>query len=100
MLLWHILLHREHSKANGDIDDNKHELWVTTKSSVTYKWSSASTVIDKSHSVKSYFAMNGNELNENGNVRSFFTLVIALIIFDLLWLTEHNLSATSSKLAK
>lgn len=30
---------------------------------------------DKSHSVKSYFAMNGNELNENGNVRSFLTLV-------------------------
>lgn len=28
-----------------------------------------------SHSVKSYFQMNGNELNENGNVTSFLSLV-------------------------
>lgn len=30
---------------------------------------------DKSHTVKSYFTMNGEELNENGNVRSFLSLV-------------------------
>lgn len=30
---------------------------------------------DDSHSVKSYFTMNGEELNENGNVTSFLSLV-------------------------
>lgn len=30
---------------------------------------------DKSFTVKSYFAINGTEMNENGNVRSFLTLV-------------------------
>lgn len=30
---------------------------------------------DTSHTVKSYFSLNGMELNENGNVRSFLSLV-------------------------
>ena len=30
---------------------------------------------DKSHTIKSYFSLNGEELNENGNVRSFLSLV-------------------------
>lgn len=30
---------------------------------------------DKSHTIKSYFSLNGEELNENGNVRSFIPLV-------------------------
>ncbi len=30
---------------------------------------------DKSHTIKSYFSINGIEMNENGNVRSFLSLV-------------------------